>query len=71
MEIHVGKICEHYSIKCNGLLQKNNIIFVIEIINGYYGRLRLLTRGQLNDPSLNSLFPQTTIICEIMEAICQ
>ena len=38
-------------------------------ITGYYGRLRLLTQGQLTDPSLNSLFIQTTSICETMEAI--
>ena len=32
-------------------------------ITGYYGRLRLLTRGQLTGPSLNSLFTKTTTIC--------
>ena len=39
------------------------------IITGYYGRLRLLTQGQLTDPSLNFPFTKTTTICEKMEAI--
>ena len=37
---------------------------------GYYRWLRLLTRGQLADQSLNSLFTKTTMICETMENIC-
>ena len=41
----------------------NNILCVskfLNLITGYCGRLRLLTRGQLTDPSLNSLFTKTT-----------
>ena len=38
-------------------------------ITGYYGRLGLLTRGDLTDPSLNFLFTKTTAICETMETI--
>ena len=32
--------------------------------HGYHGRLCLLARGQLTDPSLNSLFIKTLTICE-------
>ena len=38
-------------------------------ITGYYGRLGLLTLGDLTDPSLNFLFTKTTAICETMETI--
>ena len=33
-------------------------------IDIYYGWSRLLTQGQLTDPSLNSLFIKTITICE-------
>ena len=44
-------------------LLKNNAI------TGYYGRLRLLTRGQLTEPLLNSLFTKTPTISETMKVI--
>ena len=39
-------------------------------ITGYYGRLDLLTQGQLTDLSLNSLFTKLTTVCETVEAKC-
>ena len=40
-----------------------------EIITGFYGWLRLLTRGELADPLLFTLFTKTTTIYEPIEAI--
>ena len=41
----------------------------VRYITSLYGWLRLLTIGQLTDPSLNTLFIKTTTIFETMEAI--
>ena len=38
----------------------------VAYITGYYGKLHLLTRGQLTYPS-NSLFTKSTTICETIE----
>ena len=43
------------------------IYFEIEIITGYYGRLCILIRGKITDPSFNFLFNKTTTICETIE----
>ena len=41
---------------------------IVEKIAGVNGPL-ILTKGQLTDSSLNSLFAKTATICETMEAI--
>ena len=46
--------------KC--FFQKRNL----KNISGYYGRLRLLTRGQLTDPSANTPFTKATTISETL-----
>ena len=48
---------------------KLTISDVVRDIIEYYGRLRLLSRGDLTDSSLNPLFNKTTTICQTIEAI--
>ena len=46
------------------LVRVNQMRRAAEDITGYYGRLSLLTRGQLTDPSLSTPATKTTTICE-------
>ena len=65
---------ENTAIKCQvqtvvyPVLALNKTLFYFSsvFITGFDGWLRLLTWGQLTDPSLSTLFPKAMTICETL-----